>query len=524
MFIHPTFFVYSIFMYIIRQISKNTKVHKNNNEEFKMQITLTELLRKVGISCNNDSIITGIESDSRKIKQGNLFVAISGHDSDGHEFIRQAIKNGAAAIIGEREIEDVLPTPYFKVPNSRYLVWALANSFYGQPQNKHKMIGITGTNGKTTTAYLLHHILTYNGKTSSLLGTVEYFLNGERHKSTLTTPDAISFQKMIHESKDEFVVMEVSSHGLDQYRVAGPMLDYAIFTNLSHEHLDYHSDIEEYFKAKKMIFQCLKPGGKGIVGAYTPWGEKMDEELAQERVPAISFGYRGKKETIKIKSFISAPHLSLIIEDNGKEYTINMKIPGKHNVYNALGSYICARDIGFTPEQVITALQCFQGVPGRFEQIELPTGSKAIIDYAHTPDGLRHALETASHCVEKDLYHIFGFRGKRDSSKRREMVDISQAICSHVYLTLDDLNGVEKEQMIEELKELSKPYQNITIIEDRTEAIAFVINSLEKGDGLIITGKGPEPYQEEYAYKTKSDRDTILHLISEEMAFEPING
>ncbi|OCA88708.1 hypothetical protein A8F94_24055 [Bacillus sp. FJAT-27225] len=487
-------------------------------------MTLSELLRRVGLSCNDETIVVnGIESDSRKIKKGNLFVAIKGHDKDGHVYIDSAIENGAAAVIGEQEL-DSLPVPYYKVHNSRQIVSVLANTFYGHPQNKHIIVGITGTNGKTSTAYLLHHILSFNGKTSSLLGTVEYVFNGSRHESSLTTPDAVSLQKMIHESKDEFIIMEVSSHGLDQFRLAGPMLDYAIFTNLSHEHMDYHSDFEEYFQAKKKIFKCLKTGGKGIIGAYTPWGERMAEELAAEKVPSISYGNSNKKEAIYLKSFMTVPTLCLVIDDNGQEYSLTMRIPGKHNVYNALGSYICARAIGLTPQQIIRALECFQGVPGRFEQVDLPLGARAIVDYAHTPDGLIHALETASHCVENNLYHIFGFRGRRDPTKREEMVKISQAICSHVFLTLDDLNGVDKEQMVEELKELSKPYQNITVIEDRTEAIAHAMGSLGQGDGLIITGKGPEPYKDEYTYKTKSDIDTIYYFLTEGKIVEPING
>lgn len=488
-----------------------------------MKITLGKLFQQIGLQCDEDIEINAIEFDSRKVKKGNLFVAISGHISDGHTFIEEALENGAAAVIGEKELKEEVSVPYYQVANSRRLLSKMANAFFQEPQYKHKIIGITGTNGKTTTAYMLHHILTSNGKTASLIGTVGYTINGKQHESSLTTPDAISLQKMIHESDDEYVVMEVSSHGLDQYRVACPMFDYALFTNLTHEHLDYHFDLETYYQSKKRLFNCLKSDGKAIVGTYTLWGERLYRELFKEKIPIISYGQKKANKTIYLKSFTSTPTAAFVVYDHDEEYQIRMKIPGKHNLLNALGSYICARDMGFSPGEVIYALENFHGAPGRFEEIHTPTGAKVIIDYAHTPDGLSHALETATYCISKDLYHIFGFRGNRDTSKRKEMVEISQKHSHHVYLTLDDLNGIEKEQMVKELFELSKPYENVTVIEDRTEAISQIVRLLQNGDGLIITGKGPEKYKENYYYPTLTDKETVLRVLPELNMYNNIN-
>ncbi|MBE4908449.1 UDP-N-acetylmuramoyl-L-alanyl-D-glutamate--2,6-diaminopimelate ligase [Bacillus luteolus] len=485
-----------------------------------MKIALKKLFQQIGLLCDEDIEINGIEFDSRKINEGNLFVAISGHISDGHTFIQAAVDNGAVAIIGEKELKKEVSVPYYQVENSRSLLSKLANAFFQEPQYKHKMIGITGTNGKTTSAYMLHHILTSNGKTASLIGTVGYIINGEQHESSLTTPDAITLQKMIFESKDEYVVMEVSSHGLDQYRVACQMFDYALFTNLTHEHLDYHLDLETYYQSKKKLFNCLKTEGKAIVGTYTHWGERLYRELYNEKIPVFSYGQKKRRENIYLKSYTSTPTATLIVQDHGEEYQIHMKIPGKHNLLNALGSYICARDIGFSPGEVIYALEKFEGAPGRFEQILTPIGSKVIIDYAHTPDGLSHALETATYCINNDLYHIFGFRGNRDRSKRKEMVEISQKYCNHVYLTLDDLNGIEEELMVKELFELSKPYANVTVIKDRSEAIYQAIGLLQNGDGLIITGKGPEKYNEQYTYPTLTDKETVLRFLQESIIYD----
>ncbi|WP_332631977.1 UDP-N-acetylmuramoyl-L-alanyl-D-glutamate--2,6-diaminopimelate ligase [Halalkalibacter flavus] len=480
-----------------------------------MNKTLNYLLQPLGIQGNEDINITGIQLDSRKIEDGNLFVAVSGYESDGHRFIHSAIENGAAAIIGQKTLKETLTVPYIQVRDSRKALSILANYFYDKPHNKHKMIGITGTNGKTTTSYLLHHILKHNGKTAARLGTVEYVINGNMRESSLTTPDAILLQQMLHESEDEYVVMEVSSHGIDQYRVHGPMFDYALFTNLSHEHLDYHKNLENYYQTKKKIFRCLKNEGRGIVGTYSSWGERLHEELAEELIPSISFGHSKGVESIYIKSYQTVPEVNLVIDDNGKEYVINMNIQGEHNVFNAIGSYICAREIGLSPKEVIEALETFEGIPGRFETVVIPNGTKAFIDYAHTPDGLQYALKTAKECTEQYLYHIFGFRAKRDCSKRETMVEISQNLSDYVFLTLDDLNGMKKEQMLAELRELSKPYQNIVVMDDRTEAIVYVLSLLKKGDGMIITGKGSENYREEYRFKSRNDRETILQVLND---------
>jgi UDP-N-acetylmuramoyl-L-alanyl-D-glutamate--2,6-diaminopimelate ligase len=480
-----------------------------------MKITLHKLLEQVGLVCDADVEVHGIQSDSREVNPGDLFVAVPGFESDGHHFIHSAIERGAVAIIGERVITDEIYIPYYHVDNTREVLFLLTNYFYQMPQNKHKMIGITGTNGKTTTAYLIREILTYNGKTSSLVGTVVYSLNGVEHKSTLTTPDTISIQKILHESNDEYVVMEVSSHGLDQYRVAGSMFDYALFTNLSHEHLDYHSNLEDYYLAKKRLFQYLKKDGKAIIGAYNPWGERLIAELAEELVPSIPYCHKDGEGPITIKSMVAAPKAEIVLLDHGIEFTLPLNIVGKHNLYNVLGSYFCARELGFLPEEIIPALQSFNGVPGRFEVIPLPNDTKAIVDYAHTPDGLYHALKTAKECIDQDVYHVFGFRGKRDISKRAAMVNISQSLAKHVYLTLDDLNGEDKETMLVDLQELSNNYSNVTIVDDRTLAIRHALKNLNTGDGLIVTGKGSETYKDDYNYPTVTDKETILQAATE---------
>ncbi|WP_157800900.1 UDP-N-acetylmuramoyl-L-alanyl-D-glutamate--2,6-diaminopimelate ligase [Bacillus solitudinis] len=480
-----------------------------------MNIPLHTLLQQVGLVCDKNLMIEGIQSDSRKIKNGHLFVALSGHESDGHEYIKQAYEQGALAVVGERELEPQIPIPYFHVPNARESLPLFSSIFYKEPHKKHKIIGITGTNGKTTTAHIIRHILSENGKTTSLFGTVGYHLNGVEYESTLTTPDAITIQQMLHESKDEYVVMEVSSHGLDQFRVSGQMFDYGIFTNLSHDHLDYHVDLENYYQAKKRLFSCLKKEGKAIIGTYNSWGERLHAELAEELIPAIPFGDTKNKNLIFLKEYTPTPNATFVINDHETDYKVHLKMTGVHNIFNAVGSYLCTRDLGLAAEDIISALESFEGAPGRFDIIKMPNEAKAIIDYAHTPDGLLHALTTAKQCIENDLIHVFGFRGGRDTSKRKDMLDTSSRLSRQVILTLDDLNGVEEESMLKDLHTLSKSYSNVQVIADRTEAIENAVHALKADDGLIVTGKGPEKYKESYRHPTQTDRETILNVLEE---------
>lgn len=479
-----------------------------------MKATVKNLFQQSGITyeLDIDKVITGIQFDSRFIEKGHLFIAISGHETDGHCYIEQAISNGAAFVIGERHPEYSLSVPFHKVHNSREALALLSTAYYDFPANRRKVIGITGTNGKTTTAFMLKHILAYNGKSVSMLGTVSYLVNGEEQSASLTTPDALTIQKMIHESRDDYIIMEVSSHGLDQYRVTGSMFDYAIFTNLSHDHLDYHTDMESYYRSKKRLFHYLKENGRAVIGTYNPWGARLLQELSELLIPTFHFGSNEIESSIVLLGYSCNPTTRFTISDHGQEYDIALPLAGKHNIYNALGSYICARDIGLTPAQIIEALEVFPGVPGRFEEIVLSNGAKVIIDYAHTPDGLEHVLNTARGLANENLYHLFGFRGKRDKSKRGEMVRISQSKSDHVFLTLDDLNGIQKDEMIRELYGLKGSHPNVMVVKDRTLAIELALQQLRSDDVLIITGKGQEVYKDEHFHKTITDKETVLKV------------
>lgn len=459
--------------------------------------------------------ITGISSHSAKVQYGNLFVAIPGLTVDGHDYIDSAIRSGAVAVVGEKPRPSVA-VPYFRVPNARLALAQLASQFYGYPADRHTIVGITGTNGKTTTAYLLRHIFETAGTPCALFGTVTNIVNGELLPSESTTPDAVQLQKWLQDSRDPVVVMEVSSHGLQQERVSGTGFDYAIFTNLSHEHLDYHRNLYEYFQVKASLFKRLKSGGEAVVNSHCEWGKRLIDLLMTEQMTVSTYG-ENLIDRVQLLGIDDGCHSVFRIREGTNEYTVRLSVPGLHNVWNAMAAFLTARRMGVDASTIQRALRSFPGVPGRFEQYDHPLGARFIVDYAHTPDGLRHCLRTAKACEARRLVHIFGFRGNRDVSKRKEMVRISANLSDRVILTLDDLNSVKTEDMLRQLKKLGDSYGSgkCIVIEDRTKAIQHVWQEAKEGDRVVITGKGPECYQQTFALPCQTDQKTILYLMKQ---------
>ncbi|OIJ18877.1 hypothetical protein BKP45_15210 [Anaerobacillus alkalidiazotrophicus] len=460
----------------------------------------------------NNLRYTGIQSNSKLIERGNVFVAINGNAIDGHQYIQDAITRGAIAIVGEKDMNG-LPIPYFKVENSRKVLGNLASHYYCNPSKKHTVVAVTGTNGKTTTSYLIRHILNTVGESCSLFGTVEHVINDQKIPALNTTPDTLVLQKMLSESNDSYVVMEASSHGIDQHRLEGTSIDYGLFTNLSHEHLDYHGTLDSYFKAKSKLFELMNKNGEAIVGSYTNWGERLISQLENERKHVFSFGEKDKDQLqlLEIKTYEKP---TFVIKDGIHTYTLFSILPGIHNIWNTMQAYLTARRLGLEPEEIIHALQTFQGVPGRFEQYNHPNNAKFIVDYAHSPDALIHCLSTSRNLTKGKLFHIFGFRGKRDQQKRLPMLKASTNLCNETILTLDDLNGEDINDMTAQMNELINKCDNkkCKVIVDRTEAIKYAWGVVEGDDTVLITGKGPELYKHQFTLPSTSDRETLNYL------------
>jgi UDP-N-acetylmuramoyl-L-alanyl-D-glutamate--2,6-diaminopimelate ligase len=456
--------------------------------------------------------LSGVHFDSRKIKNGDLFVAVPGMEADGHHYIHEAIKAGAACVVGENDLTD-LPVPYCRVSNARAALAQIAGQFYDNPSKRHTMIGITGTNGKTTTAHLLQHIAQRSGITCSLIGTVSNRINGVEIPSAQTTPDALQLQQWLNESRDQTVIMEVSSHGIAQERVGAIEFDYALFTNLTHDHLDYHKTMESYFQTKARLFDQIKYHGQAIISSGCQWGNRLIEKLLRQQRDVRTFG-ETERDDLRILRVYKEAALQFEVQDGDTQYEVKLPLPGMYNARNAAAAWLTARLMGIAPAVIQDALRNFPGVPGRFEVYPHPRGAQFVVDYAHTPDGFQQFLRTLHLNKPKRMIHIFGFRGRGDRSKRRLMLEISAAWCDLIILTLDNLQGVPIESMTAELRELAKQLGRdlAVVIEDRTKAIQYAWNRVSQGDFVAITGKGRETYEHTFALPCRTDQETIEYL------------
>ncbi|RSK54445.1 UDP-N-acetylmuramoyl-L-alanyl-D-glutamate--2,6-diaminopimelate ligase [Bacillus canaveralius] len=459
-----------------------------------------------------DAEVFGIEMDSRQVRPGDIFIAISGYASDGHSFIDDAVNRGAVAVIGEKELQTAVP--YFQVIDSRKALGKLSSFFYGMPAQKHKIIGITGTNGKTTVAYMLRHILETAGQTCSMLGTVSYIINNEKYKPTNTTPDSLQLQRLLSLSNDEFVVLEISSHALSQHRVEGLEIDYGVFTNLGHDHLDYHHSMNDYFLSKCSMFSHLKESGKAVINRLNEWGDKLAGLLKTDDIPVITLG-NSHNDYLRIENIRLNGRTRFTLDYQGRKYEVSLQYPGLHNVHNAAIAFLAASDIGIDPETSFAALESFKGVPGRFEVIEHPEGAKFIIDYAHTDDAIEYCLQAARQQGATKITHIYGFRGARDRTKRESMIAASVKLSDRFIMTFDDLNGEEEHKMEQELIHLNMLYGNGKgeVLPDRTLAIQKAWSTAKKGEWVFITGKGPEEYERPFTLPVKSDKDACEYLL-----------
>lgn len=454
--------------------------------------------------------IKGITENSAKLEKGSVFVAIEGYEKDGHDFINHAIEQGAAIIVGQKAIEN-LPVPYIQVPDSRKILGQLAANFYGHPCKNKLVIGITGTNGKTTTGLLTTHLLRKAGYTVSFFGTVFNEMNGKRLDSSLTTPSASMIQKALSESEDEVVVIEVSSQGLEQHRMEGMSFDYGLFTNLQHDHLDYHKTIDDYFMAKKKLFSLLKPNGKAIVNQDNDWGNKLVHLLRNESKDVLTVGETDGADTRYI--FNEKDHSKLEI----KQETIQAKapLPGKYNLLNLAMATTVLHDLGKNMSKLEEMIADLEPIPGRFEIYDLTESVKGIVDYAHTAEAMEAVLSTiSSNYPGYRMTHVFGFRGKRDESKRLNMVKTSSRFCDRTILTIDDLNGVEEGVMKDAYEELvrSNETDDVDIVMDRTEAIRQLFTEAKEPTIILVTGKGHEKYKQAYSLPVESDKETFVYL------------
>lgn len=459
------------------------------------------------ISCDLQIEITGIAYDSRAVKPGNLFVAITGYKTDGHGYIAAAMEAGAAAVICEREPEESIP--YILVENSRKALSQASSNFFSHPAKELKMIGITGTNGKTTTTYLIKAILEASGEKVGLIGTNQNMIADEVLPSERTTPESFELQRLLRKMVDcgcTYAVMEVSSHSLVLSRVSTIEFDIGLFTNITQDHLDFHETMEEYTRAKSLLFKQCKVG---IVNADD---EAFDAMRAAGTCEFVSYGINSVKadvmaKNIKLKAE-SVEFEALCFDSIGR---VELHVPGIFSVYNALAAVSASLMCGVTLENAAKTLAVVSGVKGRAEVVPVPADYTVMIDYAHSPDGLENILKTVKGFAKGNVTVVFGCGGDRDKTKRPQMGKIASQLADFVVVTSDNPRTENPMDIINDIMPgISKPEKKYHVEPDRRAAIHYALGNAKDGDVIVLAGKGHETYQEINNVKHHMDEREIV--------------
>ena len=451
-----------------------------------------------------DEPITGVTADSRQVEPGNLFVAVAGHIADGHDFIAEAIQRGARAIVFEKEnYAEVIPdgVSAVRVADSRRAAAEIAAQFWDYPSDDLVLVGITGTNGKTTTAFLVDSIFRAAGASTGLLSTPARFVCGQRLAANLTTPSSAELQELLAQMREAgatHVTMEVSSHGLAQQRTWMCKFDAAIFTNLTQDHLDFHTDLDDYFAAKLRLFTDyveLAGPNKAMVAAVNA-DDAFGERIIQQ-TPARTVTY-GLDETAQVsasRTRVSTNGIDFMLAlPDHKPTAVKLNLMGSFNLYNALAAAACTWGLGVEPETIVTGLEQLDGVPGRFERIDEGQDFTVIVDYAHTPDALENILQAARRLAPARLLCVFGCGGDRDRGKRPQMGQIATSLSDFTVITSDNPRSEDPEAIIDQIR-TGAVGDSYIIQPDRRRAIFMAVQRCQPGDILVIAGKGHETYQ-----------------------------
>lgn len=444
-----------------------------------------KILQKVSDEINGEDL----EFDSRKIKQGDVFIALEGSIVDGHTFISKAIENGAKTVLVEKDVDKVEGINYFLVDGLREKMGIIASNFYGYPQNQLKIVGVTGTNGKTTTTYILESIL--GEKNVARIGTVEYKIGDEIIPAPNTTPSSLEIIKICKKALEKnikYLIMEVSSHGLDIGRVNMLRFEVGIFTNLTLDHLDYHKTMENYYLAKRKLFDLVKDKKNSIINIDDEYGKRY-----LEYTNGISYGIGQGDIQGEIKQ-ITREGQEVTIKIFEKEYKINLRLLGRYNLSNLLGAIGAVKTLGLSDEEIISKIPLIHGAPGRFEPVKIDRDFTVIVDYAHTGDALENILKSINEFKTNRVITVFGCGGDRDKTKRPIMGGIAEKYSDIVIVTSDNPRTEDPEEIIKDIA-VGLTKENHTVEIHREKAIEKAISLAEKNDIILIAGKGHENYQ-----------------------------
>ncbi|WP_444684131.1 UDP-N-acetylmuramoyl-L-alanyl-D-glutamate--2,6-diaminopimelate ligase [Alkalicoccus luteus] len=475
-----------------------------------MTTTLYKLAERLPIKhvYGSDVAITGMEMDNRNLKQGDLFFCIPGYTVDGHTFAESAKEAGAAAIVTERRLNIGLPE--IVTGSSRRAMAVLAADFYGHPSAKLTMIGVTGTNGKTSVTHYIEQLLEMRDKACGVIGTMYTRYAGKTVASANTTPESITLQKLLHNMSSagtETVAMEVSSHALAGGRIHGTAFQTAVFTNLSQDHLDYHKDMDDYAHAKSLLFSQLGssfnryPLPVSVINSDDPYASVM---IRASAVPVVTYGIHSEADLQASDLKLDPSGSQFRLNGFGESYPIRISLPGRFSVYNVLAAAGALYAQGIELRTIAADLENLKGVRGRFEPVESVHPVHVIVDYAHTPDSLENVLDTIKEVSTGDVITVVGCGGDRDKTKRPLMAAAAEARSSLTILTSDNPRSEDPDAILEDMKQ-GMSSTDFLVESDRREAIRKAILHAKAGDVVLIAGKGHETYQEINGVRTEFD-------------------
>lgn len=460
--------------------------------------------------------VKGVECDSRKIEMGFVFVAVRGVKQDGGIFVKEAVQRGAVAIVGDQVCPVPANVPFILVPDSRVALAKLANIFYAFPSSHMKVVGVTGTNGKTTSTYLIEHMLSAQRQTVGVIGTVNYRFAGKEIPAVETTPGPLKLQALLAQMREagcRYAVMEVSAHAIDQSRAAEIRFEAALFTNLTQDHLDYFKSLEDYFECKARFFTALSADQVAVLNADDPKVASIGKRTGAR---VISFGIH--EEASLRAEILDSDLTGTLLRMRGEEgevFSARIPLVGTHNVYNVLGALGVMRALGFDLKKSAESLSDFSGVPGRLEKIDRGQNFSVFVDYAHTPDGLENVLRSLRPYRKGKLITVFGCGGDRDKGKRPEMGKIAGEHSDYVVITSDNPRSENPRQIAGEIcAGFPGDFKNYVVTLDRQKAIRQALLTARENDIVLLAGKGHETVQvvgnQSLPFSDKKEAERVL--------------
>ncbi len=468
---------------------------------------LSDLLQSIHVKAltgDTDREIDSLCFDSREAGEGSLFCALKGVDVDGHDYIPSAVEKGASAVIASKAYPADTDATWIEVGDTREAMALAAKNFYGDPSTEMPVVGITGTNGKTTTAFLTHHLMQASMHRAGLIGTIEYRVGEESYVASHTTPESVDMQRLLREMRDSdcrAAVMEVSSHGLDQHRATGVKFDAGVFTNLSQDHLDYHGTMDSYFESKKLLFEQMANDSSKKSTMVVNGDDKWGRQLLKADLPGvkqISFGLSAGCDMLasEIVSDFNGTQFKMKFRD--RSYLVKIPLIGQFNAFNAMAALGAASGIGMNFREAVAHMAECPQVPGRLEVVSgnHQINYRVFVDYAHTPDALENVLKTLAGLKPNRIITVFGCGGDRDRTKRPKMAQAAQAGSQFSILTSDNPRTEDPKEILKDAESGLDSSTEYEVIEDRAEAIALAVDMAGEKDIVLIAGKGHEPYQE----------------------------